>query len=199
MTPRSLLPVALVVALCACDGADRDRPAAGEKVPGTDGTGIGTDTAGTAAYDVRFLDTIVPHHDEAIEMARIATQKATDPDLREMARTMLREQEAAKAQLGGWRDAWYAGAANAHDMGLPGTSSMHMDMAKLRAATDEAFDRQFVEMMIPHHEGGVAMSRDAAAKAEHPELRAKAQEMADEQERELEELRRLQSKTASPR
>jgi uncharacterized protein (DUF305 family) len=43
------------------------------------------------------------------------------------------------------------------------------------AAEDNAFDRQFIEMMVPHHEAALGMAEIAQERAEHAEVK----EMAD--------------------
>jgi uncharacterized protein (DUF305 family) len=55
-------------------------------------------------------------------------------------------------------------------------------------ATDAPFDAQFIDGMTPHHEGAVAMAREALTQAEHPEIKRLAQEIIDAQERETEQM-----------
>lgn len=59
-----------------------------------------------------------------------------------------------KTQLRQWRDQWYPGAAPAENMQMPGMSSMNMEMSHMQAMSGHALDMMFIDMMIPHHEGG---------------------------------------------
>ena len=51
------------------------------------------------------------------------------------------------------------------------------------------FDAMFIDMMVPHHESAVAMSRDAIVKAEHPEIKALAQRIIDAQTKEIDQMK----------
>jgi uncharacterized protein (DUF305 family) len=54
---------------------------------------------------------------------------------------------------------------------------------------DPEYDQRFLDIMIHHHEDGIKMSRDALQKAQHPELRKKAEEMIRMQEKDNEEMK----------
>ena len=43
----------------------------------------------------------------------------------------------------------------------------------------------FIDMMIPHHQGAVAMANDALSKAEHAEVKALARKILDAQQKEI--------------
>ncbi|WP_437287221.1 DUF305 domain-containing protein [Sorangium sp. So ce406] len=51
------------------------------------------------------------------------------------------------------------------------------------------FDRQFIDMMTPHHEGAVMMAMTAQERAEHAELRAMADEIISAQNEEISQLK----------
>jgi uncharacterized protein (DUF305 family) len=64
---------------------------------------------------------------------------------------------------------------------------MDMDPSDLRASAP--FDRAFIDMMIPHHEGAVTMARRLLAEGEHPELRRMGESIIASQGREIERMR----------
>lgn len=197
-----LLTLGLLLVLAGCGGGERatdsDDALPGAAPVATSPAEAGMPTApAQASYDLRFIDTINAHHDHGIQMARMAADKGSSTEVREMAQKMIADQEKDKAELRAWRDQWFAGAADAHDMTLPGAASMNMDMSALQNATGHDFDHKFLEMMVPHHEGAVSMGSDAATKAEHEELRRKGQEMADKQRREIDEIKKMQSSLAA--
>jgi uncharacterized protein (DUF305 family) len=187
---RQTFVSALVLAtvLIGCDaGATRDD---------ADQPNRGSADAGDAAYDLRFVDTMNAHHQHGIEMAQMAVEKGS-PEVKAMAEKMIAEQKADQESLQSLRQLLYGAVPEARDMSLPGASSMEMDMSQLQTASGADFDRLFLEMMVPHHQGAVAMGRDAVAKAESESIRQKAQEIAEKQEGEIAALQGMQSQVAA--
>jgi len=138
--------------------------------------GVASRSASAAPFELQFLDAMVPHHQMAVEMAQIAVKKARHPELKQLARRILADQQREIAQMRALRKSWYgllkttpdmSGAmnhdmmdhgammsnnANMGDMGGGSTMmglrlQMKMDMNTLSRARD--FDRAFLEMMIP--------------------------------------------------
>ncbi len=146
--------------------------------------------AASAAYDLQFLDTMTAHHQGAVDMARPAETKAQHSELKEMAGNIIRDQEREIAQMKQWRDEWYAGKPQAMNMEMSGMmdSMRGMDMTKLNAASGNAFDMMFLDMMTPHHQGAIVMAREALTKAGHPEIKKLAQQIIDAQEREIAQM-----------
>jgi uncharacterized protein (DUF305 family) len=64
----------------------------------------------------------------------------------------------------------------------------HMMMDKL-GHKDNQYDIRFIDLMIPHHEAAIMMSKDALNNATHPELKAMAQQIINAQEKEIEQLK----------
>ncbi len=57
------------------------------------------------------------------------------------------------------------------------------------AAQSAPFDQQFIDMMVPHHEGAVEMAKVALKHARDPETKRMAQKIIDDQEKEIAEMR----------
>lgn len=147
------------------------------------------------AFDQMFIDMMVPHHQGAVEMAKIALERAEHAEIKAMAKDIVASQEAEIAKMKAWRKAWFGSEdAPAMDMPMahtemPGMSSM-MNMSKdidaLKTATP--FDLAFLDAMIPHHQGAVAMARACAEKAQHAEIKALAEEILRDQTREIAQM-----------
>ncbi|MBA4115305.1 MAG: DUF305 domain-containing protein, partial [Rubrobacter sp.] len=58
-------------------------------------------------FDRAFIDEMTPHHESAIEMARVAQESTNDPEIRELARGIVEAQEAEIEQMTTWREEWY--------------------------------------------------------------------------------------------
>jgi uncharacterized protein (DUF305 family) len=88
-----------------------------------------------------------------------------------------------------WREQWFGsrtlGPVLPEVLGIPETElgMDHGDAQEILEATD--VDSTFADMMIPYHEGAVAMAEAAAEKAQHQEVTELAQEIAAAQEREI--------------
>lgn len=65
------------------------------------------------------------------------------------------------------------------------SAMMSMDLGP----ADATFDLRFIDGMVPHHEGAVAMAEEALQKSTRPEIQQLAQAIIDAQEREIAELK----------
>ncbi|MDQ3255785.1 MAG: DUF305 domain-containing protein [Acidobacteriota bacterium] len=151
--------------------------------------------AASAPYDLQFIDTMISHHQSAIDMARPAATKAQHDVLKHMARDIVRDQEREIGLMKQWREQWFKDKPQAMNMEMPGMmdSMKGMDMTRLNAATGNAFDLMFIDMMTPHHQGAVTMAREALTKAEHPEIKRLAQQIIDAQEHEIAQMNKWKS------
>lgn len=119
-----------------------------------------------------FLEQMVPHHQSATEMATMALEKTTRPEVRQLAQEIIAAQQAEIAQMRTWHEAWFGTELVAADDG----SHQAMNMTELEEATGDDFDRAFLSMMIPHHASAIVMA-DAVI-MDSP--RAEIQQLADE-------------------
>ncbi len=65
------------------------------------------DLGGQRPFDRAFIDAMIPHHESAIEMARVALEESQDPEIREIAQGIVDAQEREIAQMEQWRAEWY--------------------------------------------------------------------------------------------
>lgn len=135
--------------------------------------------------DLRFIDEMKGHHSMAVDMAKMAEQKAADKHLRTLATKMVADQKKDIAKLDGWRHKWFTN--------VPASQSpmAGMDMSALQQATGAQFDQRFVEQMTAHHEQGIKMSEQAMASLQHPELKKFARETIAKQRKEIEKMQKL--------
>lgn len=59
-------------------------------------------------YEKRFIDLMIPHHEGAVQMAKHALEHATQPELKEMAKKMIEDQQKEIEHLKKWREKWYS-------------------------------------------------------------------------------------------
>lgn len=182
-------------------------PAAGQSNMGMGAT-PGGGMMMNAEFDLAFIDMMIPHHEGAVAMAKVALERGEHEEIRAMAEEIISAQDTEIMQLQAWRTAWYpdaplvtmSGMMDMQGMGhmMPGMSElmdsmrgMHMDPAADTAAlcaVGDAFDRAFIDMMIPHHESAIMMAEAALQHAQHPEIQTMAQEVIDTQQREIDQM-----------
>ncbi len=121
--------------------------------------------------DVAFATDMIPHHAQALSMVDLTRGRPLDPDVERLVEDIRTAQAPEIELMTDWLTAWgepvpetMRDHANAHgdgaaDMGdMPGMMSAE-EMAELEDAPDGEFQDLFLEMMIAHHEGAVAMAR----------------------------------------
>ncbi len=60
-------------------------------------------------FDAAFIDAMIPHHESAIEMAQVAQENTSNPQIRELAQGIVAAQQAEIQQMKDWRQEWYPG------------------------------------------------------------------------------------------
>jgi uncharacterized protein (DUF305 family) len=148
--------------------------------------------AAEAPYDLQFIDTMIAHHQGAIDMAKLADGRADDEDLKQLTTEMIEDQGEEIAKMTEWRNAWFPEKPKpAINMDLPGMSHGMggMDLAKLGALKGTEFDKEFVKQMIPHHEGAVEMAKDLANRTQRTELKELGGSIVTDQQAEIEDMK----------
>ena len=200
----ALAGVTIVAALALSACGDTDHSTSG---PGHDKPGMGASTAASAGAsasfgqaDVMFAQMMIPHHQQAVQMAELADTRAADPEVKKLAGQIKAAQAPEIATMTGWLTAWgmpapSAGAGHGTSMpgmdhGMPGMMS-DADMARLAAASGTGFDKQFLTMMIAHHEGAITMAKDEVARGVNPDAKALAQQIMTAQQGEIDTMNKI--------
>ena len=136
-----------------------------------------------APYELQFIDTMIDHHQGAIDMALLVETRASHDDLKMLARTIIADQRAEIEQMRKWRLQWFRDAPQAVNMKMPGmTEGMQgMDLKKLDLLKANEFDLEFVRQMVPHHEGAVTMAKELLKQTQRPELKDLAENIVKAQ------------------
>lgn len=147
--------------------------------------------AGHNDRDVMFAQMMIPHHRQAVEMAKLAEDRAAGGQVKDLARKIEAAQEPEIQTMSGWLTAWGSQASGEHGMpGMPGMMS-GQDMEELRGLSGAAFDRAFLTLMIQHHEGAVAMAKQERAGGTYEPARRMAADIVSGQSAEIATMRRL--------
>ena len=130
-------------------------------------------SAGHNPADIAFSQMLIPHHAQAVQMARLADEHAQDKRVRTLAERIGAGQAPEIQTMAAWlkqRDMEVPRAGEApgkYDHSKHGHNAMMgmltpAEMRRLAAARGTEFDRLFLRGMIHHHRGAVAMSQQAA-------------------------------------
>lgn len=121
------------------------------------------------AADVEFFERMIPHHAQALEMTALVADRTTNPDVRLLAERIEVSQRDEIARMGEWLTArglpvpeLHANHAG-HDGLMPGMLNDEQ-MRQLEQARGSEFDRLFLEFMIYHHQGAIAMAEELYAR-----------------------------------
>lgn len=179
MGKLAVLVVAVTLAAAGCGGDGDAGPANDEP-----------STSGRVPFDQAFIDAMIPHHREAIEMAKAAQARGlSQPELRVIAGDIIGSQQREIDLMLAWRRQWFGsptlGPVLPEVLGVrEGQLGMHHGSAEeVTGAID--VDAKFAELMIPHHEGAIAMAEAAKERAQHDEVRDLADAIIGAQQREI--------------
>jgi len=168
---RSLLPGVCAAAVLAAmpAAAQSEPPIVRPGAPGEASRELNaeeaTDLAGLtySEADVRFMQDMIPHHNQAIEMAVLVEDRTERSELIDLAERIEKSQKDEIDFMQGWLE------ARGEDVPDPDSyDAMHVthkmagmaspeEMDRLAASEGEAFDKLFLELMIDHHKGAVDM------------------------------------------
>lgn len=198
---RILLTLATsALLLTACGGNDTTAPPA-ERDGNNQAAPASTPAAGEHAEhndaDVTFLSQMIPHHEQAVEMAELASTRAERPEVTELADTIISTQNAEIEQMRSLLQAWGepepesgGGHGGGHDQ-MPGMMTPEQ-MEQMQAASGAEFDQMFIEHMIAHHEGAIEMADTVLTEGASPEVKQLAEDIRTAQQQEIDQMRTWQ-------
>lgn len=179
------LLLAALFALTACGGEDDTAPS--------------SDSDFNDA-DVTFATEMIPHHQQAVEMAELAADRAQSPEVRKLAQDIEAAQDPEIQTMTKWLEDWGqeapSGSMDHGEMGhgdseeMPGMMN-ETEMTRLEESDGSAFDQMFLEMMMAHHEGAVEMARTEQKNGENPDAVALAEKIETDQEAEIATMKDL--------
>ena len=166
-----------------------------------------------------FARDMQAHHGQAVELSRLVRDRTDDEEVRVVALDILLTQQNQIGQMTGWLETWglpqssgrepMAWMAGDHGHGgsgsdgatgfaaMPGWVSTE-DLARLTAAEGEEAERLYLELMIPHHQGGVEMAEMALDQVQAPAVRDLAQAIVTSQEAEITVLESMLAERGGP-
>jgi len=149
------------------------------------------------AADEMFVTMMIPHHEQAVEMAdMILAKDGIDDRVVALAERIQAAQGPEIDTMTGWLDAW---GVEPVDSGMDGMEGMDHgdgmmsdeDMAALESAEGAEAARLFLEQMIQHHQGAIDMAEAEVTNGTNPDAVALANKIVDDQTAEIAEMEEL--------
>lgn len=158
--------IAGVLALTSAATA-QDVPIVQPGAPGQEARTLSADEAVQLANnrysdaDVAFMQNMIPHHAQAVEMSALVADRTNNADVAAIAGRIDASQADEIAFMRTWLTERGEALESPHAHHAMGHAMMGMatpeQMAQLAEASGPEFDRLFLELMITHHEGAVDM------------------------------------------
>ena len=152
-----------------------------------------------SAADVAFMQGMISHHAQAVEMVALIEARTTRADIRTLGLRIEVSQSDEIRMMQHWLEARnqpLPGPHAHHGAGAPLMPGMLTpeEMARLAEAHGPGFDRLFLEGMIQHHAGALTMVKDLFATpgaAQDAEIFAFASDVDADQRMEIDRMRAM--------
>jgi uncharacterized protein (DUF305 family) len=153
------------------------------------------------ADDAMFGQMMIPHHEQAVELAGLVPERSTNPALVTLAATIAGQQKPEIDSMKAMLTAWGVNPDDAsHGSGHAGITMQGMvgeaTMVTLEALRGAEFDKLWLTSMISHHRGAIDMAKSEIADGKNPEMIALARNIVTAQQAEIDQMTAMQSGSA---
>lgn len=160
--------------------------------------------------DRDFLTMMTAHHQQALEMANLALTRAKRPEVKQLARSIIKDQKSEIQTMATLYKTAYGTAIPSMTMGggmmgkdgnsmngmsgmngmggMNGMSGMKMDMNALKNAAD--FDKEFLRQMSAHHQTAIQMSQMVLQTTKSPQIQTLARSIVKAQTTEIAQMQK---------
>jgi len=206
--PRAALLIPAAVFLVFCAGCRTANTAAAPVIvqpgaPGASSRVVSADAAadrskvGYTDADVRFMQGMIHHHAQALDMTALVADRTERDDMRKLSQRIQVSQEDEIKMMQRWLEVRGQDVPGPHAHHAPGAPLMPgmltpEEMTRLAAAKGPEFDRLFLEGMIKHHGGALTMVQELFATpgaGQESEMFAFASDVDVDQRMEIDRMR----------
>lgn len=167
----------LAVTACARDQVSQPRP--------------GPSNPAFNQADVQFMQQMVLHHSQAIEMAKLVGDRSDRPELEQLAEKIITTQA---EEIGTMKGLLAEAGVEPPDEGMsqggtqmPGMASQ-ADLDQLRGLDGQQFDLLFIDLMTEHHKGALSMAQEESQQGKNSEVTNLAQQIVKAQQTEIDQM-----------
>lgn len=188
--------VGAALTLAAC-GGENSESGDGSSAGSKPSVSAEASAAARNEQDVSFAQGMIPHHQQAVEMAELAADRSSSAEVKDLGARVEKAQGPEITTMTGWLKSWGAkvpesmsGMDHSGMAGMAGMMSTE-DMTKLEKASGEEFDTMFLTMMVEHHEGAVEMATTEKDKGASTDAKTMAESIVTTQNAEISEMKKL--------
>ncbi|HZA11298.1 DUF305 domain-containing protein [Mycobacterium sp.] len=175
--------------LAACGGSSTDAHAGHTTTTAQD-----SEVAKHNADDVMFLQNMIPHHQQAVDMGTMVPSHTNNPDLLTLASEIQRDQLGEITAFQGYLTQWDQPTQADHmghaDMGISGMVDPNT-MNRLQSLHGADFDKLWMQSMIGHHQGALAMAQQEITHGQNRDTISMARLIITTQQREIDYMKHL--------
>jgi uncharacterized protein (DUF305 family) len=148
------------------------------------------------AADIAFASDMIPHHEQAVDMSALVSDRSADADVQKLASDISAAQtpeiQTFKVLLVQWDENPDLNTGS----GKGGQSGMHgmvdeATMARLTSLEGAEFDQLWLQSMIGHHQGAIEMAKAEIANGANVDAKSIAQNIVTTQQAEIDQMNRL--------
>ncbi|MFD5023809.1 DUF305 domain-containing protein [Streptomyces sp. NPDC058373] len=205
--PLALAAAAAAALLTGCTGSPGPAPEAKEApgpsviAPGRPGEEAETLSADEAerrkpddspnSADFAYIQMMVEHHGQALVMTRLAPERARSERVKALAERIDAGQKPEIGAMKAWlkNNGGPRGDGKGHDHGTMAGMATPKQLAELKKADGEEFDRLFLKLMTAHHEGAVSMATDLLGSGNNVLVEEMANDVISTQTTEINRMR----------
>lgn len=145
----------------------------------------------TGNFDCDFASMMIIHHQGAIDMSVVEVQNGTDADIKALAQNIIKTQKAEIDEMHVLlNDVKINPEVEKSNKGEFSDEMKNMMQKMKGMSTTGNTDKDYVTMMIPHHEAAVKMAKEQIANGKNEALKKMAQTMVEEQTQEIDVLKK---------
>ena len=162
---------------------------------------------GNDSAEAGFARDMITHHAQAVEMAEIVSDRTENDRIETLATDITLTQQAQIGQMQGWLNLWDLPVAGTEPpmawMGMsvegrmPGMASQDK-INRLRELSPEEADALFLQLMIPHHEAAIPMSKAALERTDNPAVERLANAIVASQKAEISTMQEMSREMGAP-
>lgn len=189
-----IIVILLVIIVSMSLSRNDDRGFFGMHGSGMMGSDYGKGSSELSGSDIMFLQMMIPHHQQAVDISELALTVSKDAELLALATDIRDGQSAEIIKM----EKWLSDSNSNHSMGHSMGDSMggmlsDTELSDLKAATGKNFDLLWLKGMTVHHEGALHMSQ-MIEDANNSEIKRFGENIVRDQTAQIEQMKAMISR-----